>query len=326
MEMVTNETCSKFDVMEHDLLQSGLITSTARSSSSVTGINSNSNSFSWPGKDPNLTENFGVIGVSIDYGHTVGWQFVDGRDFSKDFLTDSIGLVINEAAVNYMGLKKPVGKLISVEGKNYPIIGVVKDFHVTSLHEKIRPMVFSCNPQNTNSIVAKLENGKEKETLKQLDALYKKFNPGYVLDYTFLDDTYQKQYVSEQRVSLLSQYFAGLAILISCLGLFGLAAFNAEVRTKEIGIRKVLGASVENVVLLLSKDFLRLILLAALIAFPLAWWALNVWLNGFAYHITISPWLFVVAGVAVLLVALLTLSYQSIKTAFMNPIKSLRTE
>jgi ABC-type antimicrobial peptide transport system permease subunit len=187
-------------------------------------------------------------------------------------------------------------------------------------------MVFYYNPQHATSMVAKIEKGKEREVLQNIEALYKKFNPAYLFTYSFLDDSYQAQYVSEQRVSVLAQYFAGLAILISCLGLFGLATFNAEVRTKEIGIRKVLGASVENVVLLLSKDFLRLIVLAILIAFPLAWWALNGWLNGFAYHISISPWLFVIAGVAILLVAFLTLSYQSVKTAIMNPIRSLRTE
>jgi len=280
----------------------------------------------WPGKTKNDVVDFIIRAVDFDLLETLGMKIAEGRSFSPEFGAETTKVIFNEAAIKAMGLKNPVGTTVKLWGEDKQIVGVVKDFHVTSLHEKIRPMIFSCNPQNTNSIVAKLENGKEKETLKQLDALYKKFNPGYVLDYTFLDDTYQKQYVSEQRVSLLSQYFAGLAILISCLGLFGLAAFNAEVRTKEIGIRKVLGASVENVVLLLSKDFLRLILLAALIAFPLAWWALNVWLNGFAYHITISPWLFVIAGVAILLIALLTLSYQSVKTALMNPIKSLRTE
>jgi ABC-type antimicrobial peptide transport system permease subunit len=280
----------------------------------------------WPGKTKNDLVDFIIRAVDYDLLETLGIRLAEGRTFSLEYGAENTKVIFNEAAIKAMGLKKPVGTTVKLWGEDKQIVGVVKDFHVTSLHEKIEPMVFTCNPQNTNSIVAKLENGKEKETLQQLEALYKKFNPGYVFDYTFLDDSYQKQYVSEQRVSLLSQYFAGLAILISCLGLFGLAAFNAEVRTKEIGIRKVLGASVENVVLLLSKDFLRLILLAILIAFPLAWWALNVWLNGFAYHINISPWLFVIAGVAILLVALLTLSYQSIKTAVMNPIKSLRTE
>jgi ABC-type antimicrobial peptide transport system permease subunit len=174
--------------------------------------------------------------------------------------------------------------------------------------------------------MARIASGNEKETLRNLQSFYKKYNPGFVFNYTFVDDVYQAQYVSEQRVSVLSQCFAGLAILISCLGLFGLAAFNAEVRTKEIGIRKVLGASVQNIMLMLSKDFVRLILLAILIAFPLAWWAMNAWLRGFAYHINISPWLFAIAGLVVLLIAMATVSYQSLRTAWLNPVKSLRTE
>jgi hypothetical protein len=280
----------------------------------------------WPGKTEKDLVDFIVRAVDYDFLETLDIKIKEGRSFSPTYGDESNKLIFNEAAVKAMGLKNPIGTMVKMWDKEKQIVGVVKDFHVTSLHEKIEPMVFYYGSNNTAVIVARLENGKQKEALQRVEALYKQFNPGYVFNYTFLDETYQAQYVSEQRVSLLSQYFAGLAILISCLGLFGLAAFNAEVRTKEIGIRKVLGASVENVVLLLSKDFLRLILLAILIAFPLAWWALNIWLNGFAYHVNISPWLFVIAGVAILLVALATLSYQSIKTAVMNPIKSLRTE
>lgn len=280
----------------------------------------------WPGKTKKDLVDFVVRAVDYDFLETLGMQIKEGRSFSPSFGDEKTKIIFNEAAIKAMGLKNPIGTTVKMWDQDKQIVGVVKDFHVTSLHEKIEPMLFYYSTTNTSVIVARLENGKQKEALQRVETLYKQFNPGYVFSYTFLDETYQSQYISEQRVSLLSQYFAGLAILISCLGLFGLAAFNAEVRTKEIGIRKVLGASVENVVLLLSKDFLRLILLAILIAFPLAWWALNIWLNGFAYHISISPWLFVIAGVAILLVALLTLGYQSIKTAVMNPIKSLRTE
>jgi hypothetical protein len=280
----------------------------------------------WPGKTQNDLVDFVIRAVDYDLLETLGIQVKEGRSFSPQFGAENKNVIFNEAAIRAMGLKNPVNTKVKVWGEDRTIIGVVKDFHISSLHEKIEPMVFQFAPKNTSTILARIERGKEQETVQRLEALYKKFNPGYVFNYTFLDDTYQAQYVSEQRVSLLSQFFAGLAILISCLGLFGLATFNAEIRTKEIGIRKVLGASVENVVLLLSKDFLRLILIAILVAFPLAWWAMNVWLNGFAYHISISPWLFVIAGAAIVVIALATLSYQSIKTAIMNPVKSLRSE
>lgn len=280
----------------------------------------------WPGKTEKDLVDFMVRAVDFDFVETLGIKVKEGRSFSPRFGDEGSKIIFNEAAIKVMGLKNPIGTTVKMWGVERQIIGVVKDFHLTTLHEKIEPMLLWYNPGATANIVARLENGKERDALKRVEALYKKFNPGYVFTYHFLDDQYRAQYVSEQRVSLLSQYFAGLAILISCLGLFGLAAFNAEIRTKEIGIRKVLGASVENVVLLLSKEFLRLILIAILIAFPLAWWALNVWLNGFAYHISISPWLFVIAGVAILLIALLTLGYQSIRAAVMNPAKSLRTE
>ena len=160
----------------------------------------------------------------------------------------------------------------------------------------------------------------------RLEAFYKKYNPGYVFEYKFLDEAYQAQYISEKRVSVLSAYFAGLAIIISCLGLFGLAAFNAEVRTKEIGIRKVLGATASNVVMMLSKDFIKLVLISIVIAFPLAWWAMNTWLSGFAYRTDIGAGVFVIAGLSILAITLLTVTYQSLRTALMNPVKSLRSE
>lgn len=206
------------------------------------------------------------------------------------------------------------------------IIGIVKDFHISSLHEAIAPMVFTYRPENTSMIMAKIAAGKERETIARIEDLYKRFNPGYLFDYRFLDDEYQAQYVSEQRVSVLSRYFAGLAILISCLGLFGLAAFNAEVKTKEIGIRKVLGASVTNLIFMLSKDFFKLVIIAVLIAFPLAWWAMKNWLNNFAYKINISADVFITAFIAIVVITLLTVSFQAIKAAIANPVKSLRSE
>jgi ABC-type antimicrobial peptide transport system permease subunit len=280
----------------------------------------------WPGKTEKDLVDFAVRAVDYNLLETLGIQLKEGRSFSPDFGAENKTIIFNETAIKTMGLKNPVGTKVIMWGEEKTIIGVVKDFHFTSLHEAIAPMAFFYDPKGASTIVARIEAGKEKQTIAAVEAFYKKINPGYVFDYNFLDQAYQAQYISEQRVAVLSRYFAGLAILISCLGLFGLAAFNAEIRTKEIGIRKVLGASVNNIMLMLSKDFMRLIVLAILIAFPFAWWAMNSWLNGFAYHIHISPWVFVASGVAILLIALMTLSYQSIKTALMNPVKSLRSE
>lgn len=280
----------------------------------------------WPGKTDKDLIDFTIR--AVDYGvlETLGMQMKEGRSFSPGFGLSRSGLVFNEAAIKVMGLKDPVGQKVQMWKEDKTIIGVVKDFHLSSLHEAIQPMVFYFRPENTSVVLARIEKGKELSTLKAVEGLYKRFNPNNVFQYSFLDDTYQAMYVSENRVALLSRYFAGLAILISCLGLFGLAAFNAEMRTREIGIRKVLGASVSNVMLMLSRDFIRLILLAILISFPLSWWAMHTWLEGFAYHIRLSPWIFVVAGFSLLVITFFTLSYQSIRTALMNPIRSLRTE
>jgi putative ABC transport system permease protein len=318
-ETFLNELRKQPGIVKASAIQQGIVEAAGNIGAATYGIE-------WPGKTEKDLVNFNMRSVDHELIETLGIKVKEGRSFSRDFGAEERGLIFNEAAIRAMGLENPIGTKVKLWGEEKTIIGVVKDFHLSSLHERIEPMVFRFNPRETWTIVAKLESGKEKQTLGSLESFYKKINPGFAFQYSFLDDTYQAQYVSEQRVSVLSRCFAGLAILISCLGLFGLAAFNAEIRTKEIGIRKVLGASVENVVTMLSKDFMQLIGIAIVIAFPLAWWAMNTWLEGFAYHITIGPWIFLVAGLALILIALLTLSYQSIKTALMNPAKSLRSE
>ncbi len=308
--------------------QPGIVRASAMQQGIVQGTSLGASTYGieWPGKSPKDLVDFAVRAVDIDLLETLGIKLKEGRSFSTAFGTDSAALIFNEAAIRAMGLTNPVGTKLRMWNEEKTIIGVVKDFHFASLHERIEPMVFFYQPKQTSTIVARIAAGREKETLSRLEGFYKKINPGYVLDYAFVDQQYQALYLSEQRVGILSRFFAGLAILISCLGLFGLAAYNASVRHKEIGIRKVLGASFNNILLLLSKDFMRLVTLAVVIAFPLSWWAMTQWLNGFAYHITIAPAVFVVAGAALFLIALLTLSYQSIRTAVTNPVNSLRSE
>jgi len=279
---------------------------------------------SWEGKDPNLNIEYYGDAADIDYFETVGLQMAEGRAFSKNF-NDSSSVIFNQSAIAAMGLKDPVGKTVSLWGIKKQIIGIVKDFHFESFYKKIGPAFFTFSNKNPVT-VAKIKAGTAQQTIAGIKNLYHKYNAGLDFNYAFLDDDYNKLYASEQRVSLLSRYFAGIAILISCLGLFGLAAFTAQKRQKEIGIRKVIGASVSNIVAMLSKDFLVLVCLALLIAIPLSWWAANEWLQSFAYRINIGPLVFIITGASVLLITLLTISFQSIKAAIANPVKSLRTE
>ena len=280
---------------------------------------------SWDGKDPDLTLRY--YGVSGDYNYMelLGLKMAEGRSFSEKFGSDSSSVIFNESAIAAMGLKDPVGKIVSLWGRKKKIIGIVKDFYFESLYKKVGPAFLEYSSKN-ESFLVKLKAGYENETIEKLSNFYKHFNQGLPFDYKFLDDDYQAMYSSEQKVAVLSRYFASIAIIISCLGLFGLAAFTTQKRKKEIGIRKVIGASVNNIAFLLSKDFLKLVLIAILIAFPLAWWTMNQWLEGFAYRINFSAGVFIVAGTTIIFITLLTVSFQAIKAAIANPVKSLRTE
>ncbi|WP_426672236.1 ABC transporter permease [Mucilaginibacter sp. McL0603] len=269
---------------------------------------------------------FRSFGVNYGFIETLGIKIKEGRFFSKNFGSDNSQIILNEAAVEAMGLKNPVGTISKGPGYNTEIIGVVKNFHFQSLHEKIEPMKFRIDNYTASTILAKIKPGKEKEALSNLANLYKKFNPGLTFNYKFLDQDYQALYVSEKQVSVLSRYFAGLSILISCLGLFGLSAFTAEMKIKEIGIRKVLGSSVFGIVRLLSGEFTKMILIAICIALPLSYLIAKNWLDDFAYRINLEWWYFYGAAICTLAIALCTVSYQSIKAAVINPAKSLRSE
>jgi len=279
----------------------------------------------WDGKDPNL--NIDYFGVSGDYDfmNVLGIKMAEGRTFSREFPSDSVAVIFNESAIAAMGLKNPVGKTVSLWGHQKRIIGIAKDFHFQSMYKKVGPAFLEYITPNP-TVLVKIKARMERETIAKIEQFYKSFNQGLPLDYKFLDDDYQAMYSSEEKVAVLSRYFAMIAIIISCLGLFGLAAFTAQKRQKEIGIRKVVGASVNNITVMLSKDFLKLVLVAVLIAFPLAWWAMNEWLKSFAYRVDINATVFLSAGATIILITLLTVSFQAIKAAVANPVKSLRTE
>ncbi len=285
----------------------------------------NTEKLSWEGKTPDQQILFYALDVDYDVMNVLGITMAQGRGFSRVYGNDSASLIVNQTAAEAMGLKDPIGKTFTVWGTTFHIIGIAKDFHYASLYEKVKPCFIRCHPGG-RALFAKLATGQEAAAIAAMNKLYGKYKPGYPFDYSFLDMNYEALYVSEQHVAALSRYFAGLAVIISCLGLLGLAAFTAQKRRKEIGIRKIIGASITNIVLLLSGDFLSLTVLASLIAFPLSWWAMTRWLAGFAYHITLTPVYFLLAAGIVLFLTLLTTGYQALKAAVLSPVTSLRSD
>ncbi|GLU51722.1 ABC transporter permease [Dyadobacter frigoris] len=292
----------------------------------MTGHNSGTSGIWWEGKAEDNKTEFENVGVNYEMMQTLGIQMKEGRLFSRDFSADSSKIIFNEAAVKFMGMKDPVGKTVKLWGNDMQIVGIAKDFHFESLHENVKPLFFRLAKGNTYLIMAKIAAGKEKPVITSMEELYKRHNPGFSLNYKFLDQEYQAQYAAELRVAALSKYFAGLAILISCLGLFGLAAFTAERRLKEIGIRKVLGSSVFNIVYLLSSDFTKLVIAAIVIALPVSYLITGYWLQSFALHIDLQVWYFLGAGVAALAIAWLTVGMQAVKAANVNPLECLKSE
>ncbi|MEO8109109.1 MAG: ABC transporter permease [Ginsengibacter sp.] len=296
------------------------------------GPSDNNNALSYPeGHDDQMLTSV-EYHVDEQYIPTLGMQMVAGRNFSKEFATDSTGLIINEAAARTFGwgIMNAVGKTIIRENSNrgvnvpFRVIGVVKDFNFRSLHQPISPLLMMLQPDW--GLIFKIKTADVQGLLATMKTQWDKFNTDEPFTYTFMDDLYNKTYSAEQKTGTILNIFAILTVLVACLGLFGLATYTAEQRTKEIGIRKVLGASVTEVTRMLSKDFIKLVFIACLIAFPLSYWAMNKWLQSFAYRINISWWIFVIAAFAALFIALITVSFQAIKAAIANPIKSLRTE
>ncbi|PIB30602.1 ABC transporter permease [Maribacter sp. 4G9] len=280
----------------------------------------------WEGKNPETSPGFAIIDVDYNFLEMMRINLVKGRYFSPAFSTDSLNYIINEAAAKVMELENPVGKALSFWGdEGGKIIGVAKDFHFASLHNTIDPMIIRCRPSGTEFFYIKTEANKTKEVIANLEQLHTQFS-SLPFRYHFLNETLEKVYDDEQKVEKLGGIFATLAILISCLGLFGLAAFTVNQRSKEIAMRKVLGASVTGLFNMMSKDFVKLILIALLIATPVSWYGLDDWIQGFAFHIDISWWMFIISGLMVLWIALMTVSYHTLKVARTNPVKSLRTE
>lgn len=328
--MNTPELYNQYNRLRAELHATGTVVEMATSSSPATSLNSNNGGFDWAGKDPAFNANFGTIGVSHDFGKAVGWQFIGGRDFSRQFSTDSTGMVINESALKYMGFKAPadvVGMTVKWGQVQHRVVGVIRDMVMGSPFQPATPTIFMVNYGWANVITVKLKPGLPlQESLAKVGAVFREINPASPFDYKFTDQQYALKFASEERIATLASVFAVLAILISCLGLFGLASFTAEQRTKEIGVRKVLGASIANLWALLSREFVLLVVIAFAISTPIAWYFLNGWLQKYEYRTEIPWWIFIASGSGALAVTLATVSYQAIRAALLDPVKSLRAE
>jgi predicted permease len=312
----------KMETFREELQRSNAIQSVSMAGELPIHIGS-SGGLDWAGKDPKQDGSVITMKVGLGFTQTLGIRLKEGRDFAP---ADTMNYLVNESAARMMQVKNPLGMDVNFQRGKGRIIGIMQDFHSSSLHEPIRPLVLSYYPKWTNYFLIRTHPGQTDQAIRAIKQTARQLNPGYPFVYHFVDEAYEKLYRSETLVNTLVNYFGILAIFISCLGLFGLAMFTTEQRTKEIGVRKVLGASVFNIVSLLSEDFLRLVLLAFVIASPVAWYATREWLQGFAYKISPEWWIFALAGLLVVGVALITVSFQSLKAAMLNPSKTLRSE
>ena len=305
----------------------GIMNVAASSSLPTSGVILTTDKVSWEGKNPEDNVVLEVTSTGYDFIETFDMEVVEGRSFSKEFLTDEEeAVVINETAKKIIGMEDPVGKQLILGDSATTIIGVVKDYHFKSLHSEIEPLILALVPSLYRYVFIKLEARDVPSTLASIKSNWNMFFPDTPFEYHFLDEAYDKLYRSEQRMGILFNYFTVLAILISCLGLFGLASFMAEKRTKEIGIRKVLGASLSGIIMLLNKQFTKWVLIANFISWPIAYYAMSKWLQGFAYRINLGIWTFALAALIALVIAVMTVSYQSVKAALNNPANSLRYE
>jgi putative ABC transport system permease protein len=325
--LLTAEIHKHFEAVKNDLLRSGAITEIAEAGGPTTAVWSTNGGFMWKGKDPNQGVDFPNTGITFGYGKTVGWQFTAGRDFSKSFATDTSAFVLNESAVKFIGFKNPVGETITWDDHPFKVIGVIKDMIIESPYQPVRPQIFHIDTDPQSYVLLKLNpSAGAAVSVDKIKKTFAAYSPAEPFNFQFADEEYAKKFGNEERIGKLAGFFAVLAIFISCLGLFGMASFMAEQRIKEIGVRKVLGASVMNLWGLLSKDFLGLVMVSLVVAVPLSFYFMGSWLSHYPYHSELSWWIIVAASVGALFITLLTVSYQALKAAMTNPVNSLKTE
>jgi hypothetical protein len=331
VEMTSPDYYPKIQTLMDELKNTDAVDNVSLCTGPTTAVWSSNGGFNWRGKDPSFQAEFATLCVSHDYGKTVGWQFVEGRDFSKDLASDSTGFVITESAARIMNLDNPIGEVVHwvpgwMPAKDYQIIGVIKNLVMESPFRDQLPTVYFIN-NSYNWINIRINPAANlPAAMATVEGVFRKVVPTVPFNYKFADQEYDLKFAAEERIGKLSALFTALAIMISCLGLFGLASFVAEQRTKEIGIRKVVGASVFNLWKLLSTDFVILVIISSVIAIPIAYFLLGEWLKGYDYHIDIAVWVFVYSTIGAVAITLSTVSYQAVKAALMNPVKSLRSE
>lgn len=332
IEKTSPQFYGKSEVLRTELKKTGVVSEIAESSSPTTEIWNSNGGFNWKGKDPDFMLECATFTVTPEYGTTIGWQFAIGRDFARDLASDSAAFVINESLAKLLGFENPVGEVIEWTAgyrsrfRSFTVIGVIKDM-VTSPYRSSTPSVFFLSPNGTNWINIRIKpETSMADALPKIEGVFKIVIPSVPFDYHFADQEYALKFAAEERIGKLAKVFSGLAICISCLGLFGLASFVAEQRTKEIGIRKVVGASVFNIWKMLSKDFVVLVIIACIIAIPIAYYFLSAWLNQYEYRTEVAWWIFAATSLATMAITLLTVSYQAVKAAMMKPVKSLRCE
>lgn len=311
--------------IKHDLLSESQIkyVTQINMGSVINNTHATAGGIDWDGKDQDYNPSYVDFSGDGDLNNIMKFSFAEGHWFDKNNVSDQKNIILNETAVKQFGLKQPV---IGKRFKDGRVIGVVRDFYYKSMHEKIGPVVIRMSPFSISSFMVETYPGKAANALHAAETIWHKYFPDETFVYTFLDEEFNKLYRDDQRALSFTFIFSGLSILISCIGLLGMTVFAAERRKKEIGIRKVMGASVKNITIMLSKDFVKLVLVAVVIAFPLAWWMMNEWLKDFAYRISIDTDVFLIAGLSVILITLLTVSSQAIKAAMANPVKNLKTE
>jgi hypothetical protein len=336
IRMKSDDYYGKYDRIREELLKTGVVSEFAESMGKPTELASNNDGFDWEGRDPNRKQNYGTLKVSPDYGKTVGWQVISGRDFSREYPSDSSGLIVNESAMKDMGLKNPIGKKVTwtwwmdkTKVIDYTIVGVVKDLLIESPYENSKPVLYYQKGHNGDvswMMVKVRPDASIQSALPKIEGVFKAIIPTAPFDYQFVDEDYALKFAAELRISRLAGFFASLAALISGLGLLGLASFTAEQKTKEIGVRKVLGASVLRIWRHLSGEFMVLVLISLLIAIPLSYYLMHKWIENYQYRTDLPLWLFALTAVVAVLLALTTISVQTIRAAWANPVKSLRTE
>ena len=325
----TSDMVERFDALRGELLQSPDINEVAASDVLITGTFVSNSGFDWKGKDPSFSEEFNTLRATHGYGEMIGWELVEGRNFSREYATDSLAFILNETAVEYMGLENPIGEYVQWgDNGSFKVVGVVKDMVTRSPWSNITPMIYTLHYGNFLSFInIKIASGRSPQNaLSHIEKVFKEYDSKSLFTYGFMDDEYAEYFEEEIRTGKLVGFFAILAILISCLGIFGLAAYVAEQRTKEIGVRKVLGASLYSLWKMLSQDFLLLVIISSIVAVPIGYYLMNQWIQDFTYNANLSWWIFVTSVIGVLSVTLLTVSFQTFRAARNNPIRSLRTE